>query len=107
MLSGLLGLRQFCHDWSPIHHELYMEPEDWNNIEDIHQALSPAASTSKVLQKEQLTAGDFYLKWLKLNIALKKFDSTFSDSSDCHKGQRTFNFRQRHVRIGHFHGPPS
>jgi hypothetical protein len=32
------------------------------------------------LQKEELTAVDFYLKWFKLKIALSKFDSTFAVS---------------------------
>lgn len=74
MLRRLLELREFCGDLFSSNEELHFTEEDWQNAEQIVLSLSAAEEATKVLQREQLTMGDFYGTWLKCRMQTSKID---------------------------------
>ncbi|KAL2102072.1 hypothetical protein ACEWY4_003833 [Coilia grayii] len=60
MLDRLCELRSFCDDMSPTVTELHLCKTEWQAISKVVCALKPAKITTKCIQSEQLTAGDFY-----------------------------------------------
>ncbi|KAM7306571.1 uncharacterized protein ISCGN_010274 [Ixodes scapularis] len=75
MLRRLLELREFCDDLFSADDEVHFTEEDWLNTEQIVLSFSAAEAATKVLQREQLTMGDFYGTWLKCRMQTSKVDS--------------------------------
>lgn len=59
MLERLCELRSFCDDMSPTVNELHLSEPEWQAISNVFNVLKPAKITTKCIQSEQLTAGDF------------------------------------------------
>lgn len=49
--------------------------EEWKQIEEVCGTLAPARNATKVLQREQLTVGDFYRTWLNCKCAVEANDN--------------------------------
>lgn len=79
MLDRLLKLQQFCQNHSTEYPKLDLTEDEWLDILHLAEALrTPAKITTKVLQLEQLTLGDFYGEWLKFKFKTKKIGSAFA-----------------------------
>lgn len=78
MLERLSELRSFCDDMSPTVNELHLSEHEWQAISNVVNVLKPAKITTKCIQSEQLTAGDFYGQWLKCVLDTEKIDSPFA-----------------------------
>lgn len=78
MLDRLCELRSFCDDMSPTVNELHLSESEWQAISNVVNVLKPAKITTKCIQSEQLTAGDFYGLWLKCVLDTDKIDSPFA-----------------------------
>ncbi|CAH2088717.1 unnamed protein product [Euphydryas editha] len=50
----------------------------WEKLDDCLKALTPCRVLSKVLQKEQLTFGDFYLSWMNCVLEIDKLNTAFA-----------------------------
>lgn len=59
MLARLWELRTFCDDRSPTVNELHLSDSEWQAISNLVGVLKLAKITTKCVQTEQLTAGDF------------------------------------------------
>lgn len=79
MLLRMLELKEFCVDMAGANRDLHLSPAEWITIESITKALTPAKITTKILQNEQLTMGDFYIEWLKCKIDTAKVKTNFAD----------------------------
>jgi hypothetical protein len=78
MLDALLKLRDFCDRHSGSYAEFKVTEEEWSDISQLAEALTPAKITTKMLQSEQLTLGDFYSQWINCKLKTKKIDTPFA-----------------------------
>ena len=78
MMERLLLLKAFCDRHSNQHPELSLTEDEWAEIVDLAEALKPAKITTKTLQFEQLTMGDFYGAWIKCKLQTQKIGTTFA-----------------------------
>lgn len=62
MLARLLELKEFCETMAPLNPDLHLSPIEWQGTLHISKALLPSRKLCIALQKEQLTAGDFFQK---------------------------------------------
>lgn len=74
MLEGVLKAKTFCDRHSEAHPDLQLTEDEWTDIIDLTEALTPARITTNVLQAEQLTLGDFYGAWLTCKFKTKKLE---------------------------------
>lgn len=63
MLERLVDLKEYCSQTPG--EALYVSPTTWDALNDLITSLKPAKILTKVLQREQLTIGDFYYHWSK------------------------------------------
>ncbi|CAL8358594.1 unnamed protein product [Merluccius merluccius] len=59
MLERLLELKTFCEDMAPTIPVLHLSDSEWEYVSNTVNALKPAKITTKCLQSDQLTAGEF------------------------------------------------
>lgn len=78
MLEGVLTLRPFCDRHFAAYPELLLTEDEWSDIVELTEALSPAKITTKILQSEQLTLGDFYGSWLTCKLKTQKIGTRFA-----------------------------
>lgn len=78
MLERLCELRSFCDDMSPTVNELHLSEPEWQTISNVVNVLKPAKITTKCIQSEQVTTGNFYGQWLKCVLVTDKIDSPFA-----------------------------
>lgn len=88
MLIRLLELKDFCTNMAAANKDLQLSAADWVTITSVVEALKPAKISTKRLQSEQLTMGDFYIEWLKCQIDTKKVNTSFMDSLVRHMKRR-------------------
>lgn len=69
MLLRLVNLKDICTELSEVNE--IVSGFFWDEIKELLKCLEPANDATLILQKEQLTIGDFYITWLncKNNIA--------------------------------------
>lgn len=73
----------------PTVNELHLSESEWQSISNLVGVLKPAKISTKCIQTEQLTAGDFYGLWLKCVLDTDKTDSTFAKRLvQCMKGHQ-------------------
>lgn len=78
MLERFLELRNFCEDMSPNIKELHLGENAWEAISSLVRALQSVKISTKSLQSDQLTAGDFYGIWLQCVLCTDKIDNPFA-----------------------------
>ena len=59
MLERLLELKEFCVNYASTDKQVELSENDWASVQQLKEALEPAKEATKVLQYEQLVAGDF------------------------------------------------
>ncbi len=80
MLERLLKLQDFCERHKSTSPEFDLTEEEWLAITDLAEALTPAKVTTKILQREQLTLGDFFGEWIKCKLKTQKIGTQFAKS---------------------------
>jgi bifunctional polynucleotide phosphatase/kinase len=90
MLERLIELKEFIAELTNEgkNQNLKLTEQDWSRIEDIIKILKPARILTTVLQSEQLTIGDFYGSWLKCQLEISKFNSSFAKNLLKHMKKR-------------------
>jgi hypothetical protein len=90
MLERLIELREFITELTNKgkNQNLKLTEQDWSRIEDIVKVLKPARILTNVLQSEQLTIGDFYGSWLRCQLEISKFNSSFAKNLLKHMKKR-------------------
>ena len=78
MLDTLLKLQEFCERHSDSFPELKVTEEQWLDILHLAEALTPSKITTKMLQSEQLTLGDFYSQWVNCKLKTNKIVTPFA-----------------------------
>lgn len=79
MVSRLLEVRDLIMTNTEFEQiSFQINDETWNCLSDLKCSLEPANILSKMLQKEQLTFGDFWSEWLKCIFRVKKASNAFS-----------------------------
>lgn len=75
MLERLMKLREYC---SNNYSRFDLEEDLWAKIHETVQALKPCRQLSKILQKEQLTMGDFYINWLRCKLETENINTSLA-----------------------------
>ena len=78
MLDALLKLRDFCDHHSGSYAELKLTEEDWSDILQLAEALTPSKIFTNMLQSVKLTLGDFYSQWINCKLKTKKIGTPFA-----------------------------
>lgn len=78
MLKRLLDLKEFCDQIADTNTDVYLSDNVWDGIKMICDALEPINDATIIIQRQDLTIGDFYGAWLKCRSRIELLDSTFS-----------------------------
>ena len=76
MISRLTEMKEGLEEWGTSNPDLRISALQWETLESIKNVLEPIRSAVTVLQREQLTPGDFYKVWLKTKLAVKKMGNS-------------------------------
>ncbi|CAI6358146.1 unnamed protein product [Macrosiphum euphorbiae] len=80
MLLRLIELKPFCTDHQLINTDLFLNTRDWDRIDNLVKSLQPAFLCTKLLQKKDLTLGDFYGIWIQTQNKLNLINTSISKS---------------------------
>lgn len=72
MLERLQKLKTFC-----IQH-FEVSADTWSNLDKYLDILQPCRYLSKILQKEELTIGDFYIAWMRCRHQITQMEDPFA-----------------------------
>ncbi|CAK1591073.1 unnamed protein product [Parnassius mnemosyne] len=84
MVESILNLKDIC----ATSELLYLPDETWNDLDLFLKSMLPGKKLTKILQKEQLTMGDFYIEWMKCQFELQKINTLLARQIICHMKHR-------------------
>jgi hypothetical protein len=88
MLKRLLELKGFCNDSEATEN---LSSSAWETVADVVKGLEHAKHATLLLQKEQLTVGDFYGIWLECKLKTKKVNTPLARALINHMERREIN----------------
>ncbi|KAE9528693.1 hypothetical protein AGLY_012268, partial [Aphis glycines] len=80
MLHRLIELKSFCKDHELINSNLFFNNRDWDKISSLVNSLEPTYFATKILQKKDLTLGDFFGIWQQTKSQFQQINSLLSNS---------------------------